>query len=110
MKVQGLARACAGSKASLASSAGEVKTVSNSSRTTALAMISRPPQGVIRGYGVEFTVLAPPNFLAAMPLRRPACPGDPADSVTQLSKIDSDGPGGLGQETGRRHAGQRIHL
>src|SRR5579864_3410826 len=110
MKVQGLAKACAGSKTRRDWSAGEVKTVSNSSRTTALAMIRRPTQGVIRGYGVEFIVLTPPNCFAGLLLRRSGCPGNPADAVAQLWKIDADGAGGLREKAGCRHARQRIHL
>jgi hypothetical protein len=87
-----------------------VNTVSNSSSTIALAMIRRPTQGVIRGYGVVFIVLTPPNFRADLPLGRPAGPGDPADAVAQLWKFDADGSGGLGEQAGRGHAGQRIHL
>jgi hypothetical protein len=34
-----------------------------------LAMIRRPTQGVIRGYGVEFIVLTPPNCFAGLLLR-----------------------------------------
>jgi hypothetical protein len=72
MKVQGRANACAGSNANREYSAGDVKTVSKSSSTTALAVMSRPTQGVMRGYGVEFMVLTPPNFCAGIPLTRPS--------------------------------------
>jgi hypothetical protein len=47
--VQGRARACAESNSRRPTSAGEVKSVRESSRITAFAMISLPTQGVIRG-------------------------------------------------------------
>jgi hypothetical protein len=110
MKVHGRASAWAGSKASRLTSAGEVNNVSDKSKITALAMISRPTQGVIRGYGGEFIVLAPSNSYLRLPLRWAARPGDPADPIAQLGKLDAHGPGRLGEKAGRGHAGQRIHL
>src|ERR1043166_7466713 len=110
MKVHGRASAWAGSKASRLTRAGEVNNVKDRSRITALAMISRPTQGVTRGYGGEFIVLAPSNSYLRLPLRWAARPGDSADPIAQLGNLDAHGPGRLGQKAGCGHAGQRIHL
>ena len=81
------------------------------SNTTALAMMRRPTQGVMRLEGDDSSDDA---FNSETPtLRRflePAQPGGSTDPLAQLGELDAHRPGRLGQETGGRHARQGVYL
>ena len=92
--------------------AGDVKTVRSSSSTTALATMSRPTQGVSgwreRRLMEHASNSETPITLTTVPSGGPAGRFD--RSVAQVRKLDAHRPGGLGEQAGGRHPGQRIHL
>src|SRR2546425_13296601 len=82
---------------------GLTNSVTWSRKTTRLATISRRTHGVIPNIRC-----GPIVWLS--PARAPRVPREPADPLAQLRKLDPRSPGGLGEEAGARHAGERVRL
>src|SRR2546427_12329708 len=82
---------------------GLTNSVTWSRKTTRLATISR------RTHGVMPNIRCGP-IVWLSPARTPRVPREAANPLAQLRKLDPRGPRGLRQETGARHAGERVRL
>src|SRR5437016_12569374 len=82
---------------------GLTNSVTWSRKTPRLATISRRTHGVMPNIRCGSIALLPPA-------RAPRVPREPADPLAQLRKLDPRSPGGLGEEAGARHAGERVRL
>src|SRR6266850_3248273 len=101
--VHGCRKASNGANPTVAKNPGLTNSVTWSRKTTRLATISRRTHGVMPNMRCG-------SIVWLSPARAPRVPREPADPLAQLRKLDPRGPGGLRQEAGSRHAGERVCL
>src|SRR5712691_3842210 len=101
--VHGCRKAESGANPSVATNPGLTNSVTWSRKTTRLATISRRTHGVMPNIRCG-------SIAYLSPARAPRVPREPADPLAQLRKLDPRSPGGLGEEAGARHAGERVRL
>src|SRR2546427_718124 len=101
--VHGCRNAVSAATWSVVRKAGLTNSVTWKRNTTRLATISRRTHGVMPNIRCG-------SIASLSPARAPRVPREPADPLAQLRKLDPRSPGGLGEEAGARHAGERVRL